>query len=373
MNSYIRKRVGKKGPRWTACFISKDADGTRVSESETFPTEREAKAWKAAMIDRERTTGVAKLSERTLNSFAKEWLDRIVTKKAETTEASYRELMRLYILPAIGKTKLSKVSPSLIQRSIVDAMEARDLSETTVRYAVTVLRICLGEAIAKKLLIENPASARNLTFRKTKKAVRRSMDSNEVQDFVEALQTDSFRTLYLFLLMTGLRPSEAFALRWASVDLDGRKITVDEDRGALRRAADGTPVFGPPKTLHSARTFTIGAAIVAELREHLMAATDKDPDALVFVSNAGTPLDRNNIRQRFNRIARRADVDGVTLYSLRHTFATLQLDQGVPVKVVSERLGHEKVEFTINTYNHVLDEQDEAAADTLDAVVNFRA
>lgn len=71
------------------------------------------------------------------------------------------------------------------------------------------------------------------------------------------------------------------------------------------------------------------------------------------------------------RIAKRADLEGFTLYSLRHTFATLQLDQGVPVKVVSERLGHKSVSFTIDTYTHVLAKQNEAAAATLDAVVKL--
>ena len=375
-NSYIKTRKDRKGrTRYLATFVSKDpSTGRRTTESKTFDKRGDADRWRRDLISRVEKTGVARLSTRKLNSFSKDWLAMIDAKKKPTTATSYREMMNFYILDAIGETPLSKITPSLVQKKIVDPMEKRGLSETTVRYAVTVLRICLGEAVKKRLLIENAASAKRLNFAEGEVHERRSMDPEEAQRFVEALASDPFRVLYLFLLMTGARPSEAFGLRWRNVDLDARVIQIE---GALRWTGKDPETgkrgwtVGDTKTKKSKRSITIGVPLAAELRKHRLAAADKDPDALVFVSRDGTPLDRNNIRQRFNRIAKRAEIDGVTLYSLRHTFATLQLDQGVPVKVVSERLGHKSVTFTIDTNVHVLDEQNEAAAETLDAVVAF--
>jgi integrase len=341
-NSYIRRRVKSNGkPSFMAVYVSKDpATGRRVTSSQTFDKRGDAELWRRKQIEQEEKTGVAKLSSQRLGSFVEEWLDQIVSKKKETTQKSYSEIMRLYLLPALAAVPLSKITPKLIQMKIVNAMEKRGLSETTTRYAVTVLRIALKTAIAWRLIASNPASARGLEFAETEKAERKSMNPEEAQSFVSALDDDPFRVLYLTLLLTGARPSEAFALQWKNIKLDDRVIRIV---CALRWTKDGEPVLGPPKTKKSTPEITIGAPLAAELRKHKLASGDKSDDALAFTTKAGIPLDRNNIRHRFLRIAKRADLEGFTLYSLRHTFATLQLDQGVPVKVVSERLGHKSV------------------------------
>jgi integrase len=105
--------------------------------------------------------------------------------------------------------------------------------------------------------------ARGLEFAETEKAERKSMNPEEAQSFVSALDDDPFRVLYLTLLLTGARPSEAFALQWKNIKLDDRVIRIV---CALRWTKDGEPVLGPPKTKKSTREITIGAPLAAELR-----------------------------------------------------------------------------------------------------------
>jgi len=182
--------------------------------------------------------------------------------------------------------------------------------------------------------------------------------------------------LLLFLLGTGCRPSEAFALRWADLDLD---------RGVARiwRAVERVRTklsIRETKTERSRRAIRLSAALVTALRAHRAvqaeeilaagAAYDREAD-LVFATEQGHLLDsRNVINRHFKPALKRAGLsESIRLYDLRHSHATLLLHQGVNVKVVSGRLGHASAAMTLDRYSHVLAEGQEQAVAALDAIL----
>jgi integrase len=179
------------------------------------------------------------------------------------------------------------------------------------------------------------------------------------------------RTMLIVLCTTGLRIGEALALQWTDVDLNAGTLAV---RRAIQRQGDKGLVFVEPKTALSRRTVQLTDFARDELsqhlkrREHAHAAAGslwQDGD-LVFTSPFGAPMDPSNISHRFQRIREKAGLPPMRLHDLRHTAATLLLQQGVHPSVVREMLGHSTILLTLNTYSHVIPTMHRDAADKMD-------
>jgi integrase len=164
-----------------------------------------------------------------------------------------------------------------------------------------------------------------------------------------------------------MRKAELCGLQWKDLDLDQRRISIV--RQLVKIGPE--PVFGPPKN-GKARTVDLDERTIDLLRKHkaaqaahrLLLGTAYRDHGLIFMREFGQPLLMNNLGQReYARLIKAAGVKTITFHGLRHTCATLALKAGVPVKVVSERLGHKRIEMTLNIYAHALPSmQQEAAA-----------
>jgi len=188
--------------------------------------------------------------------------------------------------------------------------------------------------------------------------------------------------------MCGLRPSEALALRWGSVDLEDGKIRVR--RSLTRRGVSGPWKLTKPKTKAARRTVPLPALAFRalkdwrrqQLEELLLVGAEYEANDFVFATEFGKPLHRNNLsRRNFPRILKAAELGtwegegkqrrfrpGFRMYDLRHTCATLLIKRGVAVHVVSKRLGHTKTSFTYDTYVSVIEGQQEAASKEWDVM-----
>jgi integrase len=174
--------------------------------------------------------------------------------------------------------------------------------------------------------------------------------------------------------MSGLRPSEALALRWS--DVTGNAVSV------VRVLVDKTGVplhYAPPKSKRSQRAVVVPDVVVKALADHrkrqvadrLAAgpAWCEDPDHadLIFSTETGEPIRQDHARDQFRKLAKAAELPaGITPYALRHTCATLLLEKGIPLKVVSERLGHSTISLTADVYSHVTPSMQKQAADVLE-------
>lgn len=319
----------------------------------------------------------------TLDGYLDKWLETIKGTVADRTWEDYQSLCRLYVRPVLGKRKLSAIKPMDIQVLVSD-MKQRGLSPRTVQYTHTVLRRAFKEAVNPfQLLVHNPA--REIKLPKRRRNEMKSLSPETADKFLKACSTDEYGLLFEFALISGMRPGEILALRWCDVDLPGNKVSIQ--RALVRNRAGGGWSFQPPKTAKSRRTIPIPVYLKSRLAEAKMAqnaareaerkrAEEKgraprwEDHDLVFCSEIGTPLSLKNLQDRhFKPILKRAGLEGLTTYQLRHSCATLLLVAGVNPKVVAERLGHASVALTLDCYSHVLPTMQEAATDELERIL----
>lgn len=205
-----------------------------------------------------------------------------------------------------------------------------------------------------------------------------ALDEDQVRRLLQAAQGHRLAPLFYLAVTTGLRQGELLGLRWADLDWEARTLTIE--RQAQWLMGRGV-VFMEPKTAAGRRPIKIGAEAIRvlhqrraqQLNERMFAGDRwKDLD-LIFTSRVGTPIQASNLLKDFQRLLAKAGLPAIRFHDLRHTAASLMLKQGVPAKVVQERLGHSNIQLTLNVYSHVLPGMQEQAADLMDALLKRRA
>ena len=247
-------------------------------------------------------------------------------------------------------------------------LKADAKSEATRRNCYTTLRIALDDAVLNGLLAANPVH--RVRQPKVTRHEARFLRPDEVTAVIEAAATLRYGPILSLILGTGLRRGEALALRWAHVDLDTGTARV---HGSLVRR-DGRLVVSTPKTAASRRTVALSPAMVALLQRWRTTQTTEQQTAgnlwqgdgtgrdYVFTTALGGPVEPQNVLRTVRTAATVAGLHGVTVHSLRHTYATTALLNGIPLKVVSSNLGHASIQVTADIYGHVTDDAAQAAA-----------
>jgi integrase len=189
---------------------------------------------------------------------------------------------------------------------------------------------------------------------------------NQLAQFLNHVAGERDVALWAVLAETGGRRGEVLGLQWDRVDLDAGTVLISR---ALVRVG-GKPTWGTPKN-HGIRTVSLPASTVALLREHrkrqaaerLMIGYGYLDQNILFAQPDGSPLRADEVTKRFQRLAKRAGLPVVKLHALRHQWATNAHHKGVPIQVVSTRLGHHSPAFTLSVYTHGADDADAAAAE----------
>src|SRR5215210_7519584 len=247
-----------------------------------------------------------------------------------------------------------------------------DLSPTTVRYVLVVLRAALGRALKSGRVVRNVASLVDAPARATSDI--RPLSAEQMRAFLASVAGDRLEALYITAAALGLRQGELLALRWQDVDLEAGTLTV---RHTLRQ---GTQDLGEPKTDRSLRTLRLGREVAGALRAHRtrqlqerLAAGHRWRDGgYVFASTVGTPLDGTNVTHRFRAALAAAGLPRQRFHDLRHACATLLLENGEELGVVSRILGHSQIGTTANVYAHLTPAMLERSAARMDAILGPR-
>lgn len=322
----------------------------------------------AALADREQGL-LATGRRQTLGQFLVRWLqDSVKPTVRPKTYASYSQLLRIHILPALGAVPLAKLDPPRVQRFLNGKLAEGRLSARTIQYLHAVLRAALGQAMKWRLVSVNVA-----TLVDPPRAVRRevrALSPAEARAVLEATRGDWLEALYTLALAVGLRQGEALGLHWNHVDLEAGILRV---RVALQRVEGRGLQMVEPKTARSRRTIFLPPQVVDSLRAHKArqanAGCGWHEDDLVFTTTTGKPLEGSSVTHRFQKLLRRASLPHLRFHDLRHACASLLLAQGVHPRVVMETLGHSQISLTMNTYSHVIPALQRDAAERMDAIL----
>lgn len=363
-----RGQIILKSPRkWLVrAFLGRDGLGKRHYTSKMVEgARREAEKELTNMLAEAGKNGHVNPNRLTVEAFYPDWL---ASKKgiSKNTRSQYEERVKQDILPYLGKRLLKDLTPQLVQKWIA-WLEEKGHSPRTVQYSYGILKQLLRRAISWHLLANLPTEGVELPKPQGAEAAEQkapALSPAETQRLLASAGADDdpYRALWLTLLTAGLRPQEAFALD--AGDLQGSVLSISK---AAVETAPGRYVVGPTKTKKSRRTVAVPGATATALREHLKA--HGIIAGLIFRNSAGGILDISRVRRAWKKRCEAAGVPVLHLYAARHTHATALLAAGVPLKVVSERLGHASVKITGDIYSHVLPEMDDRAAKVMEAML----
>jgi integrase len=302
------------------------------------------------------------------------------------TRASYLKNWRLHVEPyPVASLRLAQLTGSrltshyraLEKSGRKDHREGEGLSARTVRYLHTIVHGILGQAVKDGLLSRNPADAATPpTAREAKAPEMTCWTAGQLGTFLAwAGENSQSRALWYVMAHTGMRRGEALALRWRNVDLDVGTVSVRRSAGMVRNAGESAEVTEGDTKSGKPRVVDLDAATVAVLRawrkdRGSMALQLARDDALVFGDVEGRYRNPEHTSRQFVRdVTRCREALGadmlpvVRTHDLRHTHATILLLAGVPVHVVSQRLGHASPVITLSVYAHVMPGNQRDAAD----------
>jgi integrase len=269
--------------------------------------------------------------------------------------------IRNHVIPTFGSVAIGQIQPVHVARWVAD-LDANGLAPATTRKAYQLLSSALSDAVDNGLIPMSPC--RNVKLPKITTSVMRVLEPTETKALAGVID-ERYRAMALAAAYTGLRFGELAALRTDRFDALRRTVRVEESLAEVR----GQFLIKPPKSDASRRTVSVPAFVVDELAKHL--AVHADGSGLLFSAPGGGPIRRTNFRRRIWLPAVRASVgEPCTFHDLRHTHAALLIALGEHPKVIQERLGHASIKTTLDTYGHLFEGLDEAAADRLDKVWN---
>lgn len=352
----LRKR---KDGRWEGWFnIGKDENGKTKRKSVTAKTKSECqeklnKAKEEYLKEQSVLSSHTYLtdSDPTLNEWYEIWINtfcRNVIK--DYTVNGYEQRFKTNILPALGDMKLSELSTVNCQQFLVGLFSngrqrgrekhGNGLAYYSVKGIERTLSSCLQKAVDEDLILKNPI-------------------------FLEETKRSGCYEFYYLELTTGMRLGEICALEWNDLSLENKTITVNKAVQKIK----GEIKINTPKTKSSIRTIRLCDECIRLLSE--LKANQIPKSKYIFPSSVtGEIRDTSAVTRRLHRIQDRAGMPRIRFHDLRHSFATLSLEQGMDIKTVSHMLGHTDAGFTMNTYMHVTDNMQQSVADTMGTLLD---
>lgn len=305
---------------------------------------------KMRALQREKDEGLEVPASGTVGAFLDYWLRQVARRVSGKTLQDYSQRCECWVKPYIGHLPLSKLEIADVE-AMMTALEDRELDPTTVRLARGTLRQALGAAVRAGKCRHNVAAlAEPPRARKVKISDRLSAD--EVKVVLKTLLYDRLYALAVLALSTGMRPIEMYNLRWSEVDLRAKVAHVSKS-----------------KTPAGVRDIALPEQVVEVLRQHQ--ADSGRRSGFVFVDEEGRQLKHRNVTDWWHAALAQAGISRRRFYCTRHTAATLMLNHGVALEVVSKTLGHASYAITADIYAEVGGELQRQAAEVMDSVLGL--
>ena len=365
----IRKRSdGRWEGRYTAGYHSET--GKRIIKNVLGKTQAECKAKLSAALESVKGIDVSRADEYTVATWLRSWYDIYAKPNVRVATADrYQLMVEQYTIPRIGSIKLTKLTAHDLQKLYKDLMENGridrksghgnpGLSSTTVRSLHLMLHSALERAVKERLILRNPTE--DCIAPKVQKIEMQILPPVHIKDYLDAADRRGLLPMFYLELVTGLRKGELLSLQWS--DLDETNCTISVSKQASWDT-EHQLILSRPKTGNSIREVSIPQDAVELLKqEH---AKHPDNPWMFPSSRTGEMYHPDSVVNLHKKILKDAGLEHIRFHDLRHTFATLALQNGVDVKTVSSMLGHYDAGFTLRTYTHATRQMQQKAAEKM--------
>lgn len=366
--------ITQRGDKYRVCFdYGIDREGNRVRKYRTFDTKRDAtRAFNEHKVKMDKGTQIMP-SEYTFAQWLDYWYkDIILPQIEETTAYGYRGMIENYLKPQLGEIRLQKLTARDIQQYYTWLMGEKELSPNTVIKHHNLLTNTLNAAERQEYITKNPMRAVSPPKKRQREAKFYTPEQLGIlldKAVGTRLELPVFICAYL-----GLRRGELCGLRWSDVDLEHQTITIENTRtqAGKKEIEKGTKTASSTRTLYLPDTL---CDMLKAAKEHQQACRAEyknayDDNDYVVVMEDGRPFRPNYLSELFGKFLADNDLPKIVLHELRHTFASLSNQAGIPAYNIGKALGHSTPATTQKIYTHLLDQTHTQAVEGVAAIAD---
>lgn len=348
--------------------------------------QRKAQVELAKMITTINNNTFVEPSKLTFNDFIQKWLKEYAEKNlAPKTLFRYKQMLNSRIIPALGHIKLNKLKPihfvefynNLQENGIRNDKKPGGLSPLTIKHHHRLIHTILETAVKWQLLLYNPAD--KVTPPKVPKKEAKYLEENDIKLLLNAINSLNkenlkYKVAIYITISGGLRLGELMGLKWENINFKKNLISIVRSNQYLPHKGTFSK---STKNESSERTITLPKEVMVLLKKYKIYQNEKrlkcgskwNNTNFIFTQWNGIPMNPYTVSSWFHKFLIKNNLKKVTFHQLRHTSASILINEGVNIKEVSKRLGHSNASTTLNIYSHVLKSADKVAANAIEKVM----
>lgn len=338
----VYKEKGDK--KWRVEIRIKDKTGKKIRKKKTgFDTKKQAEEFEREFIKK-----IMNSSNITFNSLYEIYFEDVQLKLKINSITTKKTYFRKYLLPFFKDYYIDEITPNDI-RNFQNELIKNNLSKNSLRAIENNLKTIFNFAIKYYELSSNPMTKVEMVGSRKNKKKMTFWNLKEFEQFIEVVDDLELKFLFTLLFWTGMRIGEALALTFKDIDLKKKKLNINKTFTRLHKK----DVITTPKTESSIRKIDLTDNVVAMFKDYSKTFYKPLPATRIFTKG------KVGIRLNFIKYIEKAKVKEIVIHDLRHSHASLLINNKVNILAVARRLGHEDIKMTLNTYSHLYDEENQ--------------
>ena len=297
----------------------------------------------------------------TFKEVARDWIEYKRINLRPSTWSVYEGHTRNHFND-LDTIRINRVSTAKIEQFIVDR-QTEGMKINTLRKIIVTLNQIMAYAVRHGYTEYNPVrdAERPRGQGNEEKPSSRVLTPIEINNLLEAEKNQEYKTMFMLAIMSGARQGELIGLKWSDVDWKNNRI-------AIKRTFNNQNWY-KPKSKASNRNINLGPSMMMTLKRWRLACPSSDLN-MIFPNEAGRPINHNNmVNRHFEPALKKAGIDRIRFHDLRHTYASILIEQGENITYIQSQLGHSSPSVTLNVYAHLINPQDQSAANRLEKTI----